>query len=94
MKNPAPVAVTRGREFVTKPTIDQVFHKNHWCLLEWTTRSPQVHADGSADAAVLCYPALLAIPKNIEAVTKPITFAVDGKDSVVDNISVQKSPTF
>jgi dienelactone hydrolase len=91
----------KHRESVAKPIIDKFFREIKgttgvgkigtigFC---WGGRHAtlQVHANGLADAAVVCHPALLGIPKDIEAVTKPIAFAVGDKDSILDNKSVQQ----
>jgi dienelactone hydrolase len=91
----------KHRESVAQPIIDKFFKEIKampgvgkigtigFC---WSGRHAVllVHADGLADAAVVCHPALLGIPTDIEGVTKPITFAVGDKDSVLDNGSVGK----
>lgn len=91
----------KHRESVAKPIIDKFFKavkaepgvgKIGTIGFCWGGRhvTLQVHADGFADAAFVCHPALLGIPKDIEAVTKPISFAVGDKDSVLDNASVKR----
>jgi dienelactone hydrolase len=91
----------KHRESVAKPIIDKFFRdvkampgvgKIGTIGFCWGGRHATllVHATGLADAAVICHPALLGIPTDIEAVTKPITFAVGDKDSVLDNESVRK----
>jgi len=91
----------KHRESVAKPIIDAFFKQMKetpgvgkigtvgFC---WGGRHATLlmHAGGLADAAFICHPALLGIPKDIEAVTKPISFAVGDKDSVLDNESVKR----
>jgi dienelactone hydrolase len=91
----------KHRESVAKPIIDKFFNavraengvgKIGTLGFCWGGRHAtlQVHADGLADAAFVCHPALLGIPKDIDAVSKPIAFAVGDKDSVLDNATVKR----
>src|ERR1700712_1293656 len=73
----------KHRESVAKPILDKFFTEIKatagvgkigtigFC---WGGRHAvlQVHETGLADAAVICHPAILGIPKDIAAVTKPL----------------------
>ncbi|KAL9099230.1 MAG: hypothetical protein Q9187_009527 [Circinaria calcarea] len=45
---------------------------------------------GRVDAAYACHPSLVAIPGDFDPITKPISFALGTKDSLLDETSVSK----
>jgi dienelactone hydrolase len=54
----------------------------------WGGRYAILASHGEVDAAVACHPALLAIPGDFEGITKPLSLAVGGEDSLLDSKSV------
>ena len=45
---------------------------------------------GGVDAAYACHPSLVAIPGDFDPITKPISFALGMKDSLLDETSIGK----
>ena len=45
---------------------------------------------GGVDAAYVCHPSLVAIPGDFDPITKPISFALGTKDSLLDATSIGK----
>jgi dienelactone hydrolase len=56
----------------------------------WGGRYAVLTAHGDVDAAVACHPSLLAIPGDLEKITKPVSLAVGTEDSLLDVESVKK----
>lgn len=45
---------------------------------------------GGVDAAYACHPSLVAIPADLEAVTKPLSLALGSKDSLLDDKQISQ----
>jgi dienelactone hydrolase len=57
----------------------------------WGVRYAVLTAHGDVDAAVACHPSLLAIPGDLEKITKPVSLAVGTEDSLLD-LQCQEDP--
>jgi len=56
----------------------------------WGGQYAVLAAHGEVDAAYAYHPSLVALPGDFDPVTKPLSLAVGGKDSLLDNDSVGK----
>jgi len=53
----------------------------------WGGRYTILAAHGEIDAGYACHPALVSIPGDVELITKPVSFALGTKDSLLDEKS-------
>lgn len=56
----------------------------------WGGRYALLLAHGQVDAACACHPSLLAVPDDIEPITKPVSIALGDHDSLVDKDTMGK----